>query len=44
MNTLNTLSLKCNKQLKINFDGDNLSSDADDLSDTQGIFSRLYDI
>ena len=28
MDILNTLTLKCNRQIKINFDGGDLSSDA----------------
>ena len=40
MNILNTLSLKSNRQLKINFDGDDLSSDANLLL-TKGFVSKL---
>ena len=38
MNIVNTLSLESNRQIKINFDGGDLSSDADDLSDYLRLF------
>ncbi len=38
MNILNTVSLESNSQIKINFEGGDLSSDAGHLSDLCGLF------
>lgn len=43
MDILNTVSLESNSQIRINFDGGDLSSDAGNLSDYQRILSAYFE-